>query len=167
MATESTAHAATAERQGVAIMSNAPYDTPILLGNAAQARGFSILPATHSTPDRQSFVQSNQTHNPATLTRRMRARQHKPLSPSATQRISVSMARADLDVLKRRARKLYGGSLSAAVREGVRHIREQEGREALVMWLGAAAEATESQRQELRSEWQTKDVQQPSRTRKR
>jgi hypothetical protein len=69
-------------------------------------------------------------------------------------KVSVSIERADLALLQRRARKLYGGNLSAAVGEGVRHIREQEGREALVAWLGSAGRATDAEREQLRSEWQ-------------
>jgi hypothetical protein len=70
-----------------------------------------------------------------------------------TEKISISVDREDLAVLRRRARKLYDGNLSAAVGEGVRHIREQEGREALVRWLGAAGQATDAERDALRGEW--------------
>jgi hypothetical protein len=72
----------------------------------------------------------------------------------STAKVSVSIERADLALLQRRARKLYGGNLSAAVGEGVRHIREQEGREALVAWLGSAGEASDAERDQLRREWQ-------------
>ena len=58
-----------------------------------------------------------------------------------------------LGVLRRRAKKLYGGNLSAAVAEAARRIREEEGREALVAWLGAAAEATPEEREATRAEW--------------
>lgn len=70
-----------------------------------------------------------------------------------TQKISISVDRADLALLKRRAQELYGGNLSAVVGEGVRHLREQEGREALARWLGKAGETTESQREAIRAEW--------------
>ena len=70
-----------------------------------------------------------------------------------TEKISISVERSDLEVLRRRATKLYGGNLSAAVGEGVRHIREQEGREALVHWLGAAGDASPQVRAAIRAEW--------------
>ena len=70
-----------------------------------------------------------------------------------TEKISVSVARRDLAVLRRRARRLYGGNLSAAVAEGVRHIHEQEGREALVAWLGEAGDASPEEREVIRQEW--------------
>lgn len=78
--------------------------------------------------------------------------------PGVTEKISVSVDREDLAVLRRRARKLYEGNLSAAVGEGVRHIREQEGREALVRWLGAAGKVTDTQREALRAEWRGASV---------
>jgi len=73
--------------------------------------------------------------------------------PGSTEKISISIDVADLAVLRRRARKLYSGNLSAAVGEGVIYIREQEGREGLVRWLGKAGQATEAERARLRSEW--------------
>ena len=54
----------------------------------------------------------------------------------------LSPDRADLGTLRRRAKKLYGGNLSAAIAEAARRIREEEGREALVAWLGDAAQVT-------------------------
>jgi len=70
-----------------------------------------------------------------------------------TEKISVSLAHADLAALRRRARRLYGGNLSAAVAEGVRRIHEEEGREALAAWLGDAGEASPEERDALRAEW--------------
>jgi hypothetical protein len=73
--------------------------------------------------------------------------------PGRTEKISVSLDRSDVHALRRRAKKLYNGNLSAAVAEGARRIREEEGREALVAWLGQAAEATPEERDALRAEW--------------
>lgn len=70
-----------------------------------------------------------------------------------TEKISVSLDKGDLDALRRRAKKLYGGNLSAAIAEGARRIREQEGREALLAWLGPAADLTEDQRAAIHTEW--------------
>ena len=70
-----------------------------------------------------------------------------------TDKVSVSIDRADLTVLRRRARRLYGGNLSAVIAEGVRRVREEEGREALVAWLGEAGSAVSQERDALRSEW--------------
>jgi hypothetical protein len=73
--------------------------------------------------------------------------------PGRTEKISVSIERSDLLALRRRAKKLYGGNLSAAIAEAARRIREEEGREALVAWLGDAAAATPEERDAIRAEW--------------
>jgi hypothetical protein len=70
-----------------------------------------------------------------------------------TDKVSVSIDRADLTLLRKRARRLYGGNLSAVVAEGVRRVREEEGREALVHWIGKAGEASPEERDAIRAEW--------------
>lgn len=77
----------------------------------------------------------------------------KPVRAGSTEKISISVDRDDLAILRRRARKLYAGNLSAAVAEGALRIREQEGRELLVRWLGRAGKATVAERDALRAEW--------------
>lgn len=74
-----------------------------------------------------------------------------------TEKISISIDRVDLDALRRRAKQLYEGNLSAAVAEGARRIREQEAREKLVAWLGPAAEAAPDEREAIRAEWRGTD----------
>jgi hypothetical protein len=70
-----------------------------------------------------------------------------------TEKISVSLDRSDLQALRRRAKRLYGGNVSAAIAEGARRIREEEGREKLVAWLGEAGETTAEERDAIRAEW--------------
>lgn len=70
-----------------------------------------------------------------------------------TNKVSISLDRSDLVLLRKRARRLYGGNLSAAVAEGVGRIREDEGREALVGWLGDVAHTTPDERESIRAEW--------------
>jgi hypothetical protein len=70
-----------------------------------------------------------------------------------TDKISVSLDRKDLAAIRARARRLYGGNLSAVVAEGLRRVREEEGREALVAWLGDAGQATPEERDAIRAEW--------------
>jgi hypothetical protein len=48
---------------------------------------------------------------------------------------------------------LYGGNVSAVIAEGVRRIREEEGREALIAWLGDTGKTTPGQRDSIRAEW--------------
>jgi len=83
----------------------------------------------------------------------MRAAAKKTERSGRTDKISVSLERADLKALRRRARKLYGGNLSAVIAEGVQRIREEEDREALVDWLGDAGRASAEQRGRVRAEW--------------
>jgi hypothetical protein len=70
-----------------------------------------------------------------------------------TEKISVSLDRGDLQALRRRAKRLYGGNVSAAIAEGARRIREEEGREKLVAWLGDSSKTTPEERDALRAEW--------------
>jgi hypothetical protein len=77
----------------------------------------------------------------------------RPARAGKTEKVSISLDRSDLNLLRRRARRLYGGNLSAVVAEGVRRIREEEGRKALVAWLGNAADATPSELEAIRDEW--------------
>ena len=55
--------------------------------------------------------------------------------------------------MRKRARRLYDGNLSAVVAEGLRRVREEEGRERLLEWLGDAARATPAELQAVREEW--------------
>jgi hypothetical protein len=73
--------------------------------------------------------------------------------PGRTEKVSVSLDRVDMKALRRRAKKLYGGNLSAAIAEGARRIREEEGREALVAWLGEASKTTAAEREAILAEW--------------
>ena len=68
-------------------------------------------------------------------------------------KISISLDPADLAAVRRRARRLHGGSVSAALAEGVQRLREEEGREALVTWLGDAGRATPEERESIRATW--------------
>jgi Arc/MetJ-type ribon-helix-helix transcriptional regulator len=72
-----------------------------------------------------------------------------------TEKVSISIDRSDLAAMRKRARRLYHGNLSAVVAEGLRRVREEEGREALLEWLGEAAEATPSELQAVRDEWRS------------
>jgi hypothetical protein len=52
-------------------------------------------------------------------------------------KVSISIDDADLRWLKRRAQRLHGGNLSAAVAEGTRLVRHNEALGALLDHLGA------------------------------
>jgi hypothetical protein len=72
-----------------------------------------------------------------------------------TVKLSISLDRGDFELLKKRAKRVSGGNISAAITETIRIAREWEGREALASWLGEgrdepAVEVMDS----LRAEWQ-------------
>jgi hypothetical protein len=60
--------------------------------------------------------------------------QHK--RAGRTVKISVSLDRDDVAVLRRRARESFGGNLSAAFSEAARWIRQREARRRLIDALG-------------------------------
>ncbi len=73
--------------------------------------------------------------------------------PGRTAKVSVSLEKSDLGTLRRRAKSLYGGNLSAAIAEAARRIREEEAREAVVAWLGDTGKTTAEERDAIRAEW--------------
>lgn len=79
-----------------------------------------------------------------------------------TEKLSVSLSHEDAVALRRRARRLHGNNLSAAVAEGVRRLREEEGREALAAWLAEADDMSPADEEAVRAEWRA-----PARTPKR
>ena len=83
----------------------------------------------------------------------MAAQRSRPARAGQTEKVSISLDRSDLKLLRTRARRLYGGNLSAAIADGVRRIREEEGRRALVAWLGEAADASPAELEAVRDQW--------------
>ena len=88
--------------------------------------------------------------------RTMGAVKRRGSRPGRTAKISISLDRKDLAVLRGRARRLFEGNLSAVIAEGVRRVKEEEGREALLGWLGHAARTSPAQREAVRAEWRGK-----------
>lgn len=85
--------------------------------------------------------------------RTMKTTRRRSRRAGQTDKVSISLDRSELSTLRKRARRLYGGNLSAVIAEGVRRIREEEGREALVAWLGEAGHATPEEQEAIRAEW--------------
>jgi len=63
-----------------------------------------------------------------------------------TEKVSVSLKKEDLKVLRARARRLYGGNLSALLSDFAKLARYEEGADALLEWLGDAARPTDEER---------------------
>lgn len=55
--------------------------------------------------------------------------------PVETEKVSVSLKKQDLAVLRRRAKQLYGGNLSALISDFAKLARYEDGADKLVDWL--------------------------------
>ena len=66
-----------------------------------------------------------------------------------TDKISISVNRDDLRILKKRADRLHNGNLSAVIAEIIARAREQEGLTNLLDWLGGPASMTEREEREI------------------
>lgn len=65
-----------------------------------------------------------------------------------TEKISISLDRDDLKALKRRAKRLHGGNVSAVIAELAADARLLEGMNDLVGWLGGPS-LTDDDRERL------------------
>jgi hypothetical protein len=71
-----------------------------------------------------------------------------------TVKLSIFIDRDDLEHLRKRARRLSGGNLSAAITDMIRIAAELEGREALATWLGEGRdELNAGAMNAIRAEW--------------
>lgn len=70
----------------------------------------------------------------------------------ATAKISISLSRSDLASLKKRAKRLYAGNVSAVIAELAADAALLEGMHELVNWLGGPS-LTALERKEIDREW--------------
>ena len=76
--------------------------------------------------------------------------------PGRTVKLSISIGQDDLELLKKRAKRVSGGNLSAAIADAIRVAREWEGRESLATWLGEGREEPSPETMaSIRAEWRT------------
>jgi hypothetical protein len=73
--------------------------------------------------------------------------------PGGTVKLSISLDAADIAALRRIARRRYNGNLSGLLADGVRLLREEEGRQALLSWIGKENMPTPEQAEAIRREW--------------
>ncbi len=69
------------------------------------------------------------------------------------QKVSVTVASADLKWLRAYARKKHRGNLSSAFAEAARVLRQQQARETFIAYLGDAAKLTDAEYVRIRKEW--------------
>ena len=71
-----------------------------------------------------------------------------------TVKLSISIDRDDLAHLRKRAKRLSGGNLSAAITDMIRIAGEWEGRDALAKWLGEGRDEPSARAMNaVRAEW--------------
>lgn len=74
--------------------------------------------------------------------------------PGRTVKLSISIGHDDLELLKKRAKLLSCGNISAAIADTIRIAREWEGRESLATWLGEGREEPSPETMDaIRKEW--------------
>ena len=74
--------------------------------------------------------------------------------PGQTIKLSISLDPSDVALLKKRAKRVFGGNISAAIADTIRIAREVEGREALAAWLGEGREEPSAATMDsIRVEW--------------
>ena len=74
--------------------------------------------------------------------------------PGQTVKLSISLDPGDVALLKRRAKRVSGGNISAAIADTIRIAHEVEGREALAAWLGEGREEPSAATMDaIRVEW--------------
>ena len=69
-----------------------------------------------------------------------------------TEKISISLSRSDLASLKKRAKRLYSGNVSAVISELAADAALLEGMHELVGWLGGPS-LTDRERKAIDLEW--------------
>ena len=82
----------------------------------------------------------------------------------ATAKISISLSRSDLAALKKRAKRLYAGNVSAVISELAADAALLEGMQELVNWLGGTS-LTPLERKAIDREW-SEQTRPPKRARK-
>jgi hypothetical protein len=71
-----------------------------------------------------------------------------------TVKLSISIDKSDFELLSKRAKKISGGNVSAAITQMLHAAKEWEGREALAAWLGAGrGEPSSETMSAIRAEW--------------
>ncbi len=67
-------------------------------------------------------------------------------------KVSVSVAQEDLIILRRRAKRLYGGNISAVIHEMAQKTKKQEAMDRLIASLGGPT-LTDEARRAIDAEW--------------
>jgi hypothetical protein len=70
-----------------------------------------------------------------------------------TTHLSISLATEEAKILRRRAKRIYGGNVSRVVSDAIRYIAYEEGRDALIASFGGKGKPTPAEAQRFDAEW--------------
>lgn len=70
-----------------------------------------------------------------------------------TTNLSISLPTAEAKILRRRAKRVYGGNVSRVVSDAIRYVAYEEGRDALVASFGGRGKPTREEARRLDEEW--------------
>jgi hypothetical protein len=77
-----------------------------------------------------------------------------PKRAGRTVKLSISIDPQDFAILEKRAKRVSGGNISAAIAEMIHLAHEWEGGRALAAWIGEGrADVTEKDMDRVRAEW--------------
>lgn len=70
-----------------------------------------------------------------------------------TTNLSISLPTEEVKILKRRAKRVYGGNVSRVVSEAIRYVAYEEGRDALIESFGGKGRPTHAEARQLDTDW--------------
>ena len=73
--------------------------------------------------------------------------------PGGTTHLSISLPTEEAKILKRRAKRVYGGNVSRVVSDAIRYIAYEEGREVLIASFRGKGKATPAEAALLDALW--------------
>lgn len=73
--------------------------------------------------------------------------------PGGTTHLSISLPAEEAKILKRRARRAYGGNVSRVVSDAIRYVAYEEGRDALIASFGGKGKPTLGEAAQLDADW--------------
>ena len=73
--------------------------------------------------------------------------------PGGTTHLSISLPTAEAKILKRRAKRIYGGNVSRVISDAIRYVAYEEGRDALIASFGGKGKPAPAEAERLDAEW--------------
>ncbi|MET0592849.1 MAG: hypothetical protein ABW133_09130 [Polyangiaceae bacterium] len=77
--------------------------------------------------------------------------------PGGTTHLSISLPTEEAKILKRRAKRAYGGNVSRVVSDAIRYIAYEEGRDTLIASFGSKGLPTRDEARHLDEDWGLSD----------